>query len=105
MAVIDLDVDDFFNDDVAVDAIYTPSGGQPSTVSVILDRPHIEKNPFNETSINDRETMVTVKTSDFENCEQGETLEIDSTIYYLLDPQLDIGISEIKISLDDPNES
>lgn len=105
MSTIDENVDDFFNEDVAVDAIYTPAGGQPSSVSVILDRPYSEINPFGNTGIESRQIFITVKTTDFDGCAQGEIVEINSVEYYIINPQMDIGISRIQLSLDDPYES
>jgi len=105
MPVIDEKVDDFFNDDVAVEAVYTPAGGQPSSVSVILDRPYSEASQFGDTGVETRQVLITVKTSDFEGCEQGDFVEINSVEYYIITPQMDIGISRILLSLDDPNES
>ena len=105
MAIIDEIVDDFFNEDLAVNAIYTNNIGQPSDVSVILDRQYIEAEQFGDVSQETREVFITVKTSDFEDCEQGETVEVDGTEYYIINPQMDIGVSRIKLSLDDPYES
>lgn len=105
MPIIDDIVDDFFTNDVAVEASYTPAGGQPSLVSVIFDRPYSDAEQFGDTKVESRQIFVTVKTSDFENCEQGDFIEINSVEYYIINAQMDIGISRLQLSLDDPNES
>lgn len=112
MAIIDTNVDEFFNDDVAVNAIYTPNGGQPSSVSIIFDRPYFEAPQFGDVGFESREIFITVKSSDFEGCQQGDFVDIDDENseyngeeFYILEPQFDIGISRIKLSKDDPNES
>lgn len=106
MAIIDLDVDDFFNDDVAVNAIYTPNGGQPSSVSIIFDRPYTEIAQFGDVGVESRDIWITVRTEDFEGCQQGDFVDLESgEEYYILNPQMDIGISRIQLSLQNPNES
>lgn len=92
----------FFNDDIAVEATYTPAGGLPSTNSVIFDRDYIEANQFGNIGYETKEIWVTVKTDDYVDCKQGETIKINNITYYIINPQMDIGISRIKLSLNQP---
>ena len=100
--LIDNQVSGFFNDDIAVEGTYTPDGSPPSSTSVIFDRDYIEANQFGDTAMETKEIWITVKTSDYENAKQGETVKIGLITYYIINPQINIGISRIKLSLSAP---
>lgn len=92
-------VDDFFNDDIAVDANYRPEGSSsPSAVKIIIDRDFYEENPFGSTGIATKIIQATVKTSDFENAKINETIEAESVTYYIKEVRISDGISILILS-------
>ena len=99
--LIDNNVEDFFHDEVAVDGIYTPDGGQPSNVRLILNRTPSNINEFG-LSVESSMIEAVVKESDFGDSKQGETLVINSVTYYIIDPQPSIGMMTLELSKDAP---
>lgn len=79
------DIDDFFDeDDFAISATYTPSGGLAKSILVIPDSVPVDS-PVSGTVYSNQRKTVLCKTSDVEGATEGETLEIDSVTWYVKD--------------------
>lgn len=91
-------VSDFFPDDIAVNATYNSDSLGPVTVKVIIDRDFFDSVPFGETGIATKRIRATVKTSDFSAAKINESLVIDSITYYIIEPRISDGISELILS-------
>lgn len=100
MTLIDNQVDSFFNDDVAVNAIYSPAVGEPATVRVIFDRNFYQAPQFIGSDFETKVIVITCKTKDFGNSQQGETVVIDGVTYYIKNPRYSVGVMEIFLSKD-----
>ena len=70
MTIVDTAVDVLFNDDnLAVDAIYTPDGGAPVSVRVIIEH-NVELASVGFSDVSDRRTVVGIRRyrMDFNSC-------------------------------------
>ena len=76
MSVFDAAVDALFADpNLAMDALYTPAGGDPVTVRVIAKRPDAIVG-FGDTRIHAATAMVDVRVADVAAPAPGDTLEV-----------------------------
>lgn len=80
----DDDIDVFF-DDFAVDAVYTPTVGEPKTISVLFDAD--EEVLFG--GVISTAPAITAITSDVSDIKKGETIEVDGTTYKVWEPMPD----------------
>jgi len=93
------EIDCFFDPVLTVDAIYTPQGGQASSIKVLFD------NDFKvidlSTGIESAAPAVTCKTSDVASVKHNDTLVISSVTYYVSGIQQDgTGITILILSRD-----
>src|SRR3990172_7327844 len=93
------EIDCFFDPVLTVDAIYTPQGGQASSIKVLFD------NDFKvidlSTGIESAAPAVTCKTSDVASVKHNDTLVISSVTYYVSGIQQDgTGITILILSKD-----
>lgn len=79
------DLDTFFEtSEFAIDAVYTPSGGEATDVVVIFDDYNVNINPYTGEINNTFDGVIFGKYSDFENARHKDTIVIDGTTYELL---------------------
>ena len=70
--------------DFGVTATYTPSGGQASTVTVIVDTDFQEADAGGSITFAIEIPRALGKTADFANAAEGDTLVISGTTYVIL---------------------
>ena len=102
---IDQDLDDVFfsTDDFAQDATWTPSGGSATPIKVIFDDEYIGMN-IGTGEIDSSDPMVRVKTSTVPNIAEGDTIEINTTTFYVISPQPDgTGVTLMQLSRNKTN--
>jgi hypothetical protein len=76
-------IDDLFADpNIASDAVYTPTGGDPMTVRVIARRPN-EIVGFGDTRIHASTAMFDVRVSEVPAPAEGDALEIGDDTYVI----------------------
>ena len=81
MTVFDTAADTLFADqNLAVDATYTPDGGAPVSVRVIVEH-NVELASVGFSGVSDRRTMIGVRKSEIPQPGRGDTLLVGSTTY------------------------
>jgi len=74
-------VDRLFADpNISRPAIFTPDGGVPMSVSVILKRPDTDS-PLGQLGVTDAEVLADVRVCDLASPKRGDTLTVGPTIY------------------------
>jgi len=92
-------VDDFFSQsDFAQSATYTPSGGSPSTITVIYDNEYISS-IMDGVEVENTNPIVMCRTSDVVNAKHGDTITVNSIAYKIINIKPDgTGITTIELS-------
>lgn len=75
--------------DFGSSATYTPSGGSPSTITVIYDEPYLGVDPDGQVAVESKNPTCLAKTSDVSDATHGATLVISSTTYNVVGVQPD----------------
>lgn len=76
------DLADFFGvDDFAVEATYTPAGGDPVTVQGIFDAPQATRNASNLLDVTIPSPQFVCPTADVMGVSEGDALEVSGTDY------------------------
>lgn len=81
MTIFDTAIDTLFNDDnMAVDAIYTPVAGGPVSVRVILTE-GVEIASAGFSDVSDRRTVVGIRNSEIDSPGRGDTILVGAITY------------------------
>jgi len=81
MTVFDTALDTLFLDpNLGADATYTPSGGSPSAVRVVVEH-DVELVSVGVSDVSDRRTVIGVRKSDIASPGRGDTILVGSTTY------------------------
>lgn len=70
----------FADPNMAQDAIYTPSGGDPVSVRVLLRQPDVAADPFGSSTLS-ASTLVEARVSDIPDPASGDTITVAGTAY------------------------
>jgi len=81
MTIFDTASDTLFADgNLAVDAIYTPDGGAPVSVRVIVEH-DVELAAIGLSGVSDRRTMIGIRKSEIALPGRGDTILVGATTY------------------------
>lgn len=104
-SVIQNDIDNLLFTDSAVDAVYTPQGGQAASIKVIFDNQYQTIELLDGgVGVESTSPSILCRTSDISGVKHGDTLVISGTTYYITGVQPDgTGITRLMLSKDMAN--
>lgn len=89
MTAFDTAVNSLFSDpNMAVDGIYTPTGGQPSSVRVILSQPDVIADALDVLKTSST-SQAEVRKSDIPSSKEGDTLVIGADTWKVVNPRFE----------------
>lgn len=96
------DISALLDDELTVDASYTPAGGQASTVKVIFDKKYqVAVDLAGFAGVGTSGPAVTGKTTDFASAKSGDTIVISAVTYYIKTVEADgTGLTVMELSRD-----
>lgn len=105
MPFYDSDIDNLLFTDYAVDAVYTPQGGQAASIKVIFDNEYQAIEMLGAgVGVESTSPAAICKTTNISSAKHGDTLAVGGKTYYISGVQPDgTGITRLLLSEDQAN--